>query len=71
MVVVGEEEVVVRALGGSTGAPAALLSRHHVSQHHEPGDQAPGGDGVVAEHAAVTHFQLLQVLPLGIQGGDL
>ena len=62
--VVGEEEVVVSALGGLAGAPAAVLSRLPVSQHHEPGDQDPGAGGVVAEQVAGTHFQLLQVLPL-------
>ena len=70
LVVVGEEEVVVSALGGLAGAPAAVLSRLPVSQHHEPGDQDPGAGGVFAEQVA--QFQLLQVLPLaGLQGGDL
>ena len=69
VVVVGEEEVVVSALGGLAGAPAAVLSRLPVSQHHEPGDQDPG---VFAEQVAGTQFQLLQVLPLaGLQGEDL
>ena len=72
MVVVGEDEVVVSALGGLAGAPAAVLSRLPVSQHHEPGDQDPGAGGVFAEQVAGTQFQLLQVLPLaGLQGGDL
>ena len=72
MVVVGEEEVVVSALVGLAGAPAAVLSRLPVSQHHKPGDQDPSAGGVVAEQVAGTHFQLLQVLPLaGLQGGDL
>ena len=62
---------MVSALGGLAGAPAAVLSRLPVSQHHEPGDQDPGA-GVVAEQVAGTQFQLLQVLPLaGLQGGDL
>ena len=67
--VVGEEEVVVSALGGLAGAPAAVLSRLPVLQYHEPGDQDPGAGGVVAEQVAGTQFQLLQVLPLaGLQG---
>ena len=76
MVVVGEEEgegeegVVVRALGGLTGAPVAVLSRLLVSQHLSPGDQVPGAGGVVAEQ--VVELQLIQVLPLvGLQGEDL
>ena len=76
VVVVGEEEgegeegVVVRALGGLTGAPVAVLSRLLVSQHLSPGDQVPGAGGVVAEQ--VVELQLIQVLPLvGLQGEDL
>ena len=64
--------MVVSALGGLAGAPAAVLSRLPVSQHHGPGDQDPGAGGGVAEQVAGTQFQLLQVLPLaGLQGGDL
>ena len=66
----GEEGVVVRALGGLTGAPVAVLSRLLVSQHLSPGDQDPGAGGVVAEQ--VVELQLIQVLPLvGLQGEDL
>ena len=71
MEVEGEEEVVVRALGGLTGVPpAAVLSRLLVSKHLAPGDQVPGAGGVVAEQ--VVELQLIQVLPLvGLQGEDL
>ena len=70
MVGEGEEGVVVRALGGLTGAPVAVLSRLLVSQHLSPGDQVPGAGGVVAEQ--VVELQLIQVLPLvGLQGEDL
>ena len=63
--------MVVSALGGLAGAPAAVLSRLPVSQHHEPGDQDPGAGSVVAEQVAGTQFQLLQVLPLaGLQCGE-
>ena len=70
----GEEGVVVRALGGLTGAPVAVLSRLLVSQHLSPGDRVPGAGGVVAELVVeqVVGLQLLQVLPLaGLQGEDL
>ena len=74
----GEEGGVVRALGGLTGAPVAVLSRLLVSQHLSPGDRVPGAGGVVAELVVeqvvglVVGLQLLQVLPLaGLQGEDL
>ena len=80
VVVVGEEEgegeegVVVRALGGLTGAPVAVLSRLLVSRHLSPGGRVPGAGGVVAELVVeqVVGLQLLQVLPLaGLQGEGL
>ena len=70
----GEEGMVVRSLGGLTGAPVSVLSRLLVWQHLSPGDQVPGAGGVVVEQVVeqVVGLQLLQFLPLaGLQGVDL
>ena len=73
----GEEGMVVRSLGGLTGAPVAVLSRLLVWQHLSPGDQVPGAGGVVVEQVVeqvvgLQLLQFLQFLPLaGLQGVDL